>query len=122
MWRSTGYEARKGLVLKRKKLGGDWTHLLSCFFFPLSRSDPVVQQRRKKFGGNKRRNYTEGWVEFVDKRVAKAVAVTLNNTPVGGRKRHYYHDDLWNIKYLSKFRWTHLTEKKGMFHGVSRVG
>ena len=82
-------------------------------------SDPVVQQRRKKFGGNKRRNYTEGWVEFADKRVAKAVAVTLNNTPVGGRKRHYYHDDLWNIKYLSKFRWTHLTEKRGVSPGVS---
>ena len=114
MGRSTEYEARKGLVLKRKKLGGE--------FFFLSFSDPVVQQRRKKFGGNKRRNYTEGWVEFADKRVAKAVAVTLNNTPVGGRKRHYYHDDLWNIKYLSKFRWTHLTEKKGAFHGVSRVG
>ena len=82
-------------------------------------SDPVVQQRRKKFGGNKRRNYTEGWVEFADKRVAKAVAVTLNNTPVGGRKRHYYHDDLWNSKYLSKFRWTHLTEKRGVSPGVS---
>jgi len=76
-------------------------------------ADSVVQRRRKSFEGNKRRNYTEGWVEFADKRVAKAVAVTLNNTPIGGRKRHYYHHDLWNIKYLSKFRWTHLTEKRG---------
>ena len=27
---------------------------------------------------------------------------------VGGKKRSYYHDDLWNIKYLPKFKWTHL--------------
>jgi len=45
-----------------------------------------------------------GW--SLQTRVAKAVAVTLNNTPIGGRKRHYYHDDLWNIKYPSKFQWT----------------
>ena len=52
-------------------------------------------------------------MEFHDKRVAKTVALMLNNTPIGGKKRSYYHDDLWNIKYLSKFRWTHLTEKIG---------
>ena len=66
-----------------------------------------------KFGGNKKRNFTEGWVEFADRRVAKAVAMALNNVPIGGRKRNYYHDDIWNIKYLPKFRWTHLAEKKG---------
>lgn len=79
----------------------------------MSPTDPLVHKRRKKLGGNKRKKYTEGWVEFSDKRVAKSVADTLNNCPVGGKKRSYYHDDLWNIKYLSKFRWTHLTEKIG---------
>ena len=49
----------------------------------------------------------------MDKRVAKATAMTLNNTQIGGKKRCYYHDDIWNIKYLSKFQWTHLTEKIG---------
>ena len=34
---------------------------------------------------------------------------------LGGKKRSYYHDDMWNIKYLPKFRWTHLTEKVGMY-------
>ena len=53
----------------------------------------------------------------MDKRVAKAVASTLNNVPIGGRKKNYYHDDLWNMKYLPKFRWTHLTEKIGMCQG-----
>lgn len=40
-----------------------------------------------------------------------AVAESLNNTLIGGRKRNYYHDDMWNLKYLSKFKWDHLTEK-----------
>ena len=84
-----------------------------CVKSNLFPTDPIVRQRRVKFKGNKKKNFTEGWVEFHDKRVAKTVAVMLNNTPIGGKKRSYYHDDLWNIKYLSKFRWTHLTEKIG---------
>merc|ERR1712077_104496 len=35
----------------------------------------------------------------------------LNNTPVGGKKRAKSHDVLWNIKYLPKFKWTHLSER-----------
>ena len=46
-------------------------------------SDPVIRKRRKKFGGNKKRNYTEGWVEFTSRRVARMVAVMLNNRPIG---------------------------------------
>ena len=75
--------------------------------------DDSVRQKRKKSGGNKKQNYTEGWVEFADKRIAKTVALMLNNNPVGGKKRSYYHDDLWNIKYLTKFKWSHITEKIG---------
>ena len=90
-------------------------HLLSHFGtigrVYLQPEDALIHKRRKKFRGNKKRNYTEGWIEFMDKRVAKAIALALNNTPIGGKKRSYYHDDLWNMKYLSKFKWTHLTEK-----------
>ncbi len=75
--------------------------------------DDSTRTRRIKFGGNKKRNFTEGWVEFLDKRVAKAVAMALNNVPMGGKKSNYYRDDIWNIKYLANFRWTHLTEKIG---------
>jgi len=32
----------------------------------------------------------------------------------GGKKGGYYHDDIWNIKYLPKFLWGHLSEKIGM--------
>lgn len=80
----------------------------------------------------------DGWIEFLDKKVAKTVAKTLNAQPVGGavrwqnhtlsldcraligiialccaggKNRSFYAHDLWNLKYLSKFKWNHLTEK-----------
>ena len=31
---------------------------------------------------------------------------------MGGKKRHNkFHDDTWNLRYLSGFKWTNLTEK-----------
>ncbi|KAI9553626.1 putative activator of basal transcription 1-like [Daphnia sinensis] len=51
----------------------------------------------KKKRSNK---FSEGWVEFASKRVAKAVAERLNNTKC-----------LWNIKYLPRFKWAHLNER-----------
>jgi ESF2/ABP1 family protein len=30
---------------------------------------------------------------------------------IGGKKRSFYHDDMWNLKYLKGFKWDHLTEK-----------
>ncbi|XP_065185409.1 uncharacterized protein LOC135815980 [Sycon ciliatum] len=75
--------------------------------------DEKFRKRRVKEGGSKKIRYLEGWVEFKDKRVAKAVAATLNTTQIGGKKRSMYYDDLWNIKYLSKFRWSDLSAKIG---------
>jgi hypothetical protein len=46
-------------------------------------ADPAVHQRRVKAGGNKKPKFVEGWVEFVEKKDAKAVAEALNNQPVG---------------------------------------
>ena len=46
------------------------------------------------------RTFTEGWVEFMSKRIAKQVASNLNLTQVGGKKRSKSHDVIWNIKYL----------------------
>jgi len=77
----------------------------------LQPEDPLVRKRRKKSGGNGRKLFTEGWVEFKDKKIAKAVANTLNNTNLGGKKRFYYHDDIWNVKYLPRFKWGHISEK-----------
>ncbi|CAM9640571.1 unnamed protein product, partial [Phaeothamnion confervicola] len=77
----------------------------------LVEEDASVRKSRKRAGGSHGRRYTEGWVEFEDKRVAKAVADSLNNTQIGGRKRDKSREDLWNLKYLKRFKWDHLTEK-----------
>ena len=39
-------------------------------------------------------------------------AIALNGQVIGGKKRHnLFHDDMWTIKYLPKFKWQNLTEK-----------
>lgn len=63
--------------------------------------------KKKKFA----RKFSEGWVEFEKKSVAKKVATTLNNTHVSNRKKSKLYDCTWNIKYLSGFKWTHLNER-----------
>nr|XP_046220170.1 activator of basal transcription 1 [Oncorhynchus gorbuscha] len=68
-------------------------------------------KRKKKKAGTKACSFTEGWVEFRDKRVAKRVAASLHNTPMGARKRSRFVSDLWNIKYLHRFQWCHLSER-----------
>lgn len=77
----------------------------------LAPEDPSSHARRVRAGGNKKRNFTEGWVEFVKKKDAKAVAELLNAKTIGGKKGGYYHDDLWNLLYLKGFKWHNLTEQ-----------
>merc|ERR1712039_108885 len=61
----------------------------------------------------KKQHYVEGWVEFANRRLAKRIATTLNCTPVGGSKRHnFYRDDMWNMRYLPRFKWHQLTEQE----------
>lgn len=53
-------------------------------------------------------------MEFKRKKDAKAVAEHLNGTQVGGKKKSSYHDSIWTIKYLNRFKWHHLTEQMSM--------
>ena len=69
--------------------------------------------RRTKAGGSKKRRFTEGWIEFEDKKVAKRVAESLNAERIGAKKGDFLYDDLWCLKYLPKFKWHHLTEQIG---------
>ena len=62
------------------------------------------------------KQFSEAWIEFVDKKQAKAVVEMINCTPMGGKNRSRYKEDLWNLKYLPKFKWDHLTEEIGTFH------
>ncbi|KAL2761078.1 hypothetical protein ACRALDRAFT_205092 [Sodiomyces alcalophilus JCM 7366] len=77
----------------------------------LAPEDPASRTRRIKAGGNKKRLFTEGWVEFVSKKDAKRTCELLNARPIGGKKGSYYCDDVWNMVYLKGFKWRHLTEQ-----------
>ncbi|KAL1191488.1 hypothetical protein V5N11_002313 [Cardamine amara subsp. amara] len=70
----------------------------------LAPENPEAQVHRKKAGGFRGQLFSEGWVEFSKKSVAKRVADMLN-----GEQIVYY--DIWNIKYLTKFKWDDLTEE-----------
>mmetsp|Transcript_22961 Transcript_22961/g.39310 ORF Transcript_22961/g.39310 Transcript_22961/m.39310 type:complete len:292 (+) Transcript_22961:97-972(+) len=77
----------------------------------LVEEDKTVRKKRRKAGGSGGKRYTEGWVEFESKKVAKLVGETLNMSRVTNHKGSIHYDDLWNIKYLRGFKWSHLTEK-----------
>ncbi|KAJ2234985.1 RNA-binding ATPase activator esf2 [Coemansia sp. RSA 1722] len=77
----------------------------------LVQEDDKRRKQRLKTGGNRRKQFVEGWIEFTNKKYAKSVASMLNNSQMGGKKHGFYHDDLWNLKYLPKFKWRHLTEQ-----------
>lgn len=72
--------------------------------------DAKIAARRKKYTKNKRANFVEGWVEFKDKKQARALAEHLNTRPMGGKRSSPFHDEMWSIKYLPKFKWHNLTE------------
>jgi ESF2/ABP1 family protein len=77
----------------------------------LTPEDPGTRLRRKKFGGNTGKNFTEGWVEFLDKKKARSCAEMLNGTQIGGKRRSAHYSDLWMLKYLPKFKWDNLLEE-----------
>lgn len=71
----------------------------------LSPEDPTARSRRIKNGGNKKRSFTDGWVEFIKKKDAKAAVDLLNGHVIGGKKGSFYRDDMWSISYLKGFKW-----------------
>ena len=82
------------------------THTHACL-------DPKRAYLRRKYTSTKKPHFTEGWVEFKDKRVARSVADMLNAQPIGGKKGSRWRDDVWTMKYLPKFKWHMLTEQIG---------
>ena len=55
---------------------------------------PAKQVSRGKRG----RSFSEGWVELINKKVAKRVAAALNNTQIGGKWK-LVHWSILNIMY-----------------------
>lgn len=77
----------------------------------LTPESATAHASRVRSGGNKKKSYTDGWVEFVSKRDAKNCAALLNGRSVGGKG--WYRDDVWVMKYLRGFKWRDLTEQIG---------
>jgi len=74
-----------------------------CYFIPL-------KKKLKNVDGKRVQAYKEGWIEFEDKLYAKLAEYELNGKPIGGNKKCIYRDELWNLKYLHKFKWNDLVE------------
>jgi ESF2/ABP1 family protein len=70
-----------------------------------------VHQKRVRAGGNKKKSFVDGWVEFTSKKKAKQCVELLNGNTIGGKKSGFYHDDIWNLKYLKGFKWSDLMEQ-----------
>jgi len=85
----------------------------TAFFSEFGRVGRIFLQPDKtdKMKGKYNRVFSEGWVEFMSKKVARASAEKLNCQPVGGKRRSKAHDQIWNIKYLPRFKWIHLSER-----------
>jgi ESF2/ABP1 family protein len=77
----------------------------------LTPEDTTSRQQRLRGGGTRRKLFLDGWVEFLHKRDAKFVAENLNAQTMGGKKRGRWHDEVWNIKYLTGVKWAHLVEQ-----------
>ncbi|KAG1780436.1 hypothetical protein EV702DRAFT_1082767 [Suillus placidus] len=77
----------------------------------LQQEDAKRAYLRRKYTSTKKPHFTEGWVEFKDKKVARSVAEMLNAQPIGGKKGTRWRDDVWTMKYLPKFKWNMLTEQ-----------
>ncbi|ULU12831.1 hypothetical protein L3Y34_015813 [Caenorhabditis briggsae] len=66
---------------------------------------------RNKHTKNPQNKYSEGWMELKKKKIAKAIAGQIDNTPIGGKNKDPVSSMLWNIRYLSGFKWVHLMEQ-----------
>jgi ESF2/ABP1 family protein len=110
---------KRGIVYLARvppRMGPSKVKTLLSDFGPISRiylaeEDKSIRKKRRKAGGSGGKRYTEGWVEFESKKVAKLVGETLNMSRIANQKGSIHYDDLWNIKYLKGFKWSHLTEK-----------
>ncbi|CAL1539983.1 unnamed protein product [Lymnaea stagnalis] len=83
-------------VQKLRNVFGEFGEVNRTFFQPVEKS----------YSYKKGLLFSEGWVEFSNRSVAKYVALALNNTQVGGKKRNPWYNCIWNIKYLPRFTWT----------------
>ncbi|PSN32523.1 hypothetical protein C0J52_25151 [Blattella germanica] len=87
-------------VTKVREIFSSYGELGRMYLQPAETSQDKNKKKKKKKKPVHR--FTEGWVEFKSKRIAKYVALHLNNTRIGERKKSRFYDCLWNIKYLPR--------------------
>ncbi|KAK4538682.1 hypothetical protein CDCA_CDCA19G4707 [Cyanidium caldarium] len=72
----------------------------------------AARKERVQRGGSRRKRFTEGWVEFADRRAARRAAALLQGTAMDARnKRSRFHADLWCLRYVPGLQWHHLTDE-----------
>ena len=89
-------------IIDIRKLLNDYG-IQRCYFIPF-------KKKLQNVDGKRVQAYKEGWIEFEDKIYAKLAEYQLNGKPIGGNKKCIYRDELWNLKYLHKFKWNDLVE------------
>ena len=70
------------------------------------------RSKEKKISKKKRRNYSDGYIEFETRKDAKMVAMIFNGKTMGGKKKSKFHDDILAIKYMKGLKWMDLLDKK----------
>ena len=93
-------------IIDIRKLLDDYG-IQRCYFVP-------YKKKLHNVDGKRVQAYKEGWIEFEDKIYAKLAEYQLNGKPIGGNKKCIYRDELWNLKYLHKFKWNDLIENLTM--------
>jgi ESF2/ABP1 family protein len=95
---------------------GEAKNYFQSFGFSVARSffraeSRKAREARSKRGGNMlRKVFSEAWIEFTRKSHAKIVAKSFNAQRVGGKSS--YCNDIWNIRYLSGFKFADLMEEE----------
>ncbi|XP_026450481.1 pre-rRNA-processing protein ESF2-like [Papaver somniferum] len=104
--------------VKLRQVLSQYGEIDRMYLVPETKQQLPQQINRKKAGDFRGQGFEEGWIEFTNKRVAKRVAEMLNGEQMGGRKKSSFFYDIWNIKYLSKFKWEDLTEEIAYKHAL----
>ncbi|XP_049533163.1 activator of basal transcription 1 [Anopheles darlingi] len=84
-----------------------------------ARKGNTVRKRTAK-GKRAMLQYTEAWVEFARRRIAKAVVQLLNAKPISTSRKSVFCDILWSMKYLPHFQWMQLSERLAYEKAVAR--
>lgn len=99
---------------------GQYGKIGRVYLQPEKESYEDKQKSKKKKRKRFTRHFTEGWVEFESKRVAKHVATELNTKSISEKKGSRFYDTFWSLKYLPRFKWTHLSERLAYEKAVFR--